>query len=79
MRYASCVSGARPSLPIHSISYLKEVLGRHNYEDPRKPLVNALVRDHLVLCQDVPVVAQEVLGFLKERNDKMTVSHSFKI
>ena len=24
LRYASCVSGARPSLPIHSISYLEE-------------------------------------------------------
>ena len=31
------------------------------------PLVDPLVCDHLVLGQDVPVVAQEVLGFLEYR------------
>ena len=28
------------------------------------PLVDSLVRDHLVLGKDIPVVAQEILGLL---------------
>ena len=31
----------------------------------RIPLVDSLVCDHLVLGQDIPIVAQEVLGFLE--------------
>ena len=52
-----------PFLSIQSRTYIWEGLLRHNHL--HAPLVDSLVVNHLVLRQDVPVVAQEVLGFLE--------------
>ena len=34
------------------------------FEKPCIPLVDSFVRDHLVFGEDIPVVAQEILGLL---------------
>ena len=46
------------------------------YPNPHTPLVDSLVCDHLVLGQDVPVVAQEVLGFLEFGNRQDDISQA---
>ena len=65
-----------PDPPFRSIQShtLWKGLRRHNH--PHAPLVDPLVVDHLVLGQDVPVVAQEVLGFLEFGNRQDDISQA---
>ena len=50
-----------PSDPFNLIPMRRSLIDTYLHT----PLVDPLVIDHLVLGQDVPVVAQEVLGFLE--------------
>ena len=48
------------------------------FEKPCIPLVDPLVRDHLVLGKDIPVVAQEILGLLSCQNNMEDILNKIK-